>query len=262
MTTSISGPGAGAVAPPGTGPSSNWTAGRIISVVIGAILALVALGLLTGGGILLWAGQTQRTDGYLTMPSRPLAAGGYAVTSDVIALQPGAADWASTSLLGTIRVRVTPAAADRPVFVGIAPASSVQAYLAGVPYATVTGFPGSHGVSYLTQGGTVRPAAPLTRHFWTAQASGTGQQTITWAARGGDWMVVVMNASGAPGIAVSADAGATIPALTGIAAGLLIGGVVVAAGAAALLVIPIRRASRGPAAPQLYGQPPQQYGQP
>jgi hypothetical protein len=44
----------------------GWTAGRVCSVVAGSVLALIATGLLTGGAGLVWAGQTQRQDGYLT----------------------------------------------------------------------------------------------------------------------------------------------------------------------------------------------------
>ncbi len=241
MTTSISGP-PGATAPPATGPSSNWSAGRVISLVIGALLALLSIGMLTGGGILLWADQTQRTGDYLTVASRPLSTSGYAVTSEGIQLQ--GADWAATSMLGRVRIQVTPADPAKPVFVGIAPAAAVQAYLAGSQYATVTGFTSAHGVTYDTTQGTAVPAAPLSRHIWSAQVSGTGPQTLTWTASGGSWMFVIMNANGSPGVSVSASAGATIPALTWIATGLLIAGAIFRGAAVVLLVIPVRLASR------------------
>lgn len=245
MSVSTSGPGTGPPAPTGYRTASAWTGGRIVSVVIGAVLALISIGLLTTGAILLWADQSQRTDGFLMVTGRQLTTSGYAVTSDVITLEPAAADWVTTSL-GKVRVQVTPADTARPVFLGIAPASAVESYLAGTRYATVTSFPGDHGVRYVQHLGNVSPAAPQSRQIWAAQVSGTGTQTLTWQARGGDWMFVVMNANGSPGVSVSADAGAMVPALTGIAVGLLIAGVVVLAGAVTLIVIPVRLASRSP----------------
>ncbi len=44
----------------------GWTVGRVISVVIGSLLALISLGLLGGGGTLMWADQALRQDGYVT----------------------------------------------------------------------------------------------------------------------------------------------------------------------------------------------------
>lgn len=53
-----------------------------------------------------------------------------------------------------------------------------------------------------------------------------------------------MNADGSRPAAVHLNLAATLPALPGIAAGLLTGGVVVLAAGVVLLVIPVRRASR------------------
>lgn len=244
MATDTSGPGAVPPGPPPDGQRPAWTGGRAVAVVAGCVLALVAVGLLAVGTVLLWADQTQRSGGYLTTPSRALGTGGYAVTSDVLTLQPGAAGWVNDSLLGGIRVRATSAPSSQPVFVGIAPAGSVQSYLSGTSYTTVTGFTGPAGVTYTEHAGTAIPASPLPRRIWSAQVSGTGTQSLTWHARSGNWVIVVMNASGGPGVSVVADGGATVPGLTGIAAGFLAAGVVTAAGAVALILIPVRLASR------------------
>jgi hypothetical protein len=58
-----------------------------------------------------------------------------------------------------------------------------------------------------------------------------------------------MNADGSAPVSVHVSVAATLPALPWIAAGLLAGGVIALAGGVLLLVIPIRRASRQPAAP-------------
>ena len=114
-------------------------------------------------------------------------------------------------------------------------------YLAGVPYATVTNF-GEDTTATTAHLGTSRPAPPQSIRIWVAQASGTGTQSLTWSARSGDWTVVVMNADTAPGLTVRANAGATVPALPWIAAGVLVVGLVIAVGGVLLIVLPVRRA--------------------
>ena len=76
----------GVAAPAGT-PPSRWSTGRIVTVVIGAVLLFLSTGLLAAGGGLLWADQTQRdADGYLWSPRAELTTDRYALTSDGIAL--------------------------------------------------------------------------------------------------------------------------------------------------------------------------------
>ncbi|MGH3399354.1 MAG: hypothetical protein ACRDPO_32170 [Streptosporangiaceae bacterium] len=106
--------------------------------------------------------------------------------------------------------------------------------------------PGGGPTATNSHPGTGTPALPQTARIWTAQASGTSTQTLTSTARSGHWMIVVMNRDAAPGLTVRADAGATIPALPWIAAGLLATGVLLAAGAVLLIVVPARRARASP----------------
>jgi hypothetical protein len=227
------------------GPPSGWSAGRIVSVVVGAVLVLMSLGALAGGGAVLWADQTQRQDGYLTAGTGNISTSGYAVTSDSVELHGGSADWVVTSVLGRVRIQVTPANPAKPVFVGVAPADAATSYLAGARYATLTGFASGQGVYVLHDGNAV-PPSPGRAGIWAAQVSGTGTQTLVWPARNGNWMVVVMNADASPGISFSAVAGATVPALTGIAIGLLAGGVILLILGVTLVLVPVLRAGRSP----------------
>jgi len=77
-----------------------------------------------------------------------------------------------------------------------------------------------------------------------AQASGAGQQSLTWSPTEGRWGLVAMNADGSRPVAVQADAGATVPALTEVAVALLVAGALLLALGAFLIAIPVRRASR------------------
>src|SRR3954451_18743291 len=77
---------------PAQAPPSRWGAGRIVALVIGVLLLIPGLGLLAGGGALLWADNAHRTDGYLTTDAQTFETSGFAVTSDRLDLSTGA-DW-------------------------------------------------------------------------------------------------------------------------------------------------------------------------
>ena len=148
-----------------------------------------------------------------------------------------------------MRIRVTPAAGGGPVFVGIAPAGAAERYLTGVSYATVNGTTDHHG-TYTEHAGSAPAVQPAMAGIWTAQASGPGTQMLTWTVKGGDWMVVAMNADGSRPVSVQVNGAATLPALPWIATGLLVAGFVCLIGGVLLTAIPLRRAS-GPQDPPL-----------
>lgn len=217
-------------------PGGGWTAGRVITVVIGSLLAVISVGLLGGGGTLLWADQALRHDGFVTTGTATYSTTGYALASERMDLGWG---WLLTGLIGDVRLRVTATSTDRPVFVAIGPAGQVGAYLSGVAYTTVTGT-GPGGL--VSQHGASRPAPPQTAGIWTAQAAGRGTQTLVWTARDGDWTAVAMNANGSPGLTVRADAGVSAPGLLRLATELIIGAILAGALSAALIVVPVRMA--------------------
>jgi hypothetical protein len=227
---------------PGAAPArAGWTTPRIVAVVMGSVLALVTLGLVGGGGAALWFDQ-HRDGGYVTSSVESRHSDGYAITSDRITIGRAALDWRwEQDLLGKVRVRAANETAGAAVFIGVAPADAVDRYLAGVPH-TVLGDLGGNDTT--TVAGGTRPAAPAATSIWVARASGTGEQSLVWKPRGGDWAVVVMNADGSAGVSVSGDVGATMPALPWIALGLFIAAAVTLAAATALVVISLRRASR------------------
>ena len=68
--------------------------GRIVAGVVGAVVALAAVGLLVGGGALLWAYGTQRdADGFFTSPAYELATAGHALVSTDVDLAARPGDW-------------------------------------------------------------------------------------------------------------------------------------------------------------------------
>jgi hypothetical protein len=239
------GVGAG-VGGPGTGPPAGkgWTAGRVAALVAGSLLILACVALLGGAGILTWADQEQQS-GYLATGTATYSTGGYALASDPVNLH-GLWGWLGR-FAGAVRIRVTAAGPGMPVFVAIGSAADVSRYLAGVSYTSVTAF-GDHDVTW-HRGGAV-PALPSTALDWAAQASGPGTQTLAWTVRSGDWMVVVMNPDGSPGVTVRADTGISSPVLPALAGGLLAAGVTAGLIGAALILVPVRLAAgTGGAAP-------------
>lgn len=223
--------------PPPARPGGGWTLWRVITVVVGSVLALISLGFLGGGVTLLWAGQALRQDGYLTTGTSTYSTSGYALASERVDLGWG---WLLAGVIGDIRLRVTAAKPGTPVFVAIGPADRVAAYLSGTAYTTVTGT----GTGGLVSGhGTVKPAVPRTTGIWIAQAAGTGTQTLRWTARAGDWMAVAMNPDGSAGLTVRGDAGVSAPGLSRLAVELIIGAVMAGALSAALIVVPVRLAA-------------------
>ena len=223
---------------------SRWTAGRIVSLVLGCLLTLSSIGLLLAGGALLFADRTMREDGYVTSDTERLASNGYAVISDPIRLDVGEGpDWpVLRSVLGDIRIRATAERQDTEIFLGIATADQVSRYLQGVEHSTVSDLSGTGATSELTGGPP--PAPPSDRDIWVAQASGAGTQSLTWSPTEGRWGLVTMNADGSRPVAVQLDAGATVPALTGVAVALLVVGALLLALGALLIAIPVRRATR------------------
>jgi hypothetical protein len=232
-------------APPAPVPSSGaarpsgWTGGRITALVIGSLLVLISLGLLAGGAMALWYDRTQRDTGFVTTDVHRFSTSGSAVTTDPVDLGSTGARWLyAPGLLGTIRVRATPASANTTLFVGIGPSSAVDRYLGGVSHTVVTDF-WSDRVQNVVGGATASP--PGKQDFWVASDSGRGARTLAWEPRDGSWTVVVMNASGRPGIEVGTDLGARVPDLPWIATALLVTGAVFAGCGALLIVGAIRR---------------------
>ena len=225
------------------GRRAGWGPARIVSAVIGVLLALGSLGLLGAGGAALWASTTQRHDGDIDLGTWSYRSAGYAVVSSTADLY-GATGGLPVprSLLGTVQTHVTSERGADPVFTGIAPAAAAGRYLAPVGYDTVRGITRRH-VAYTGHHGGAPATAPARAAIWAAQAAGPGTQTLTWPDRSGNWTVAAMNADGSRPVTVRISVAAALPSLPWIAAGLLAGGVLLLAAGVALTAVPARRAA-------------------
>jgi Domain of unknown function (DUF4389) len=226
----------------------RWSAGRIVLVVLGSILVLLAVGLLAAGGILLWADQTRRDDdGFLTTPTESFERDSYAIVSDNIDLFEAetGSDWIlSDDILGDFRLHAA-SVNQGDVFVGIARTSDVESYLAGVEHDEVAELDfHPFSAEYRHRPGGAPTGPPTDQAFWAASASGAGTQTATWKPESGDWTLVVMNADGSRDVAAELNAGVEAPFLLWLAIGLLVSGALLLGGGVTMIALGARGATR------------------
>ena len=217
-----------------TGPGG----GKIVLGVIGALLALIGFGLLAGGGVVLWANASQRDDGgFFTSSPSLFASPGFAVTSERLRLVNGLPDrLSSPGDIVTFKAQGG-SSNGKPVFIGIAPAADVTAYLSGVAHDEVVhvqmdGWKGPLSKDYRTSPGGPPAGPPAAQPFWTAKTTGT-TVSLTWPASEGTWSIVIMNADASPGVAADLGLGVKVNFLGWVALGLLsAGGILLLAGVA------------------------------
>jgi len=224
------------------GGRSGWTAGRVVSAVIGSLLVLLGLGFAGAGGTLALAGATSRDDGFLMTPTTSLDSDTFAITSEDAKIDTeGAPSWVPSMWLGEVRIHAR-ADAGEPLFVGVAPTSDVQGYLGDVSRDTLRDFRAGEAVLETTDGG--EPAtAPGDQTFWIAQATGT-DTNLTWDLEDGDWTIVLMREDGTSGVSADVSTGAELPVLNAVIAVLFVlAGLTLLVGAL-LIAVPVRNASR------------------
>lgn len=225
------------------GATRGWSAGAVISVIAGALATLLAVGLLAGGGVLLWADRTQRNDaGFVTSPERNFATPTAALVVDDIDIRGEGPDaFYPSQIIGDAQISIEPRG-DEELFIGVARAAQVDAYLAGSAYGEITDVVDDQVLA--RDGDPSSLAPPSDETFWAHATSGAGLQTLRWEMEDGRWSVVVMNADASEGVSVRAEAGAEFPALPWIALGLLVAGLVVGAVGVLLIVLGNRSAGR------------------
>ena len=154
-------------------PRHGSRGGGIALVALGVLSTLIAIGLLAGGSVLMWADRTQRDSaGYLTSPTTRLESSTYAIAATDINITVDAPGWhVAADGLGSVRIVATDTSS-APMFIGIAPARDVQRFLNGTAYDQLNGYAvASGGPTYVTHSGGA-PAAPGTQSFWRETTQG------------------------------------------------------------------------------------------
>ncbi|MET3806841.1 hypothetical protein ABIB25_003861 [Nakamurella sp. UYEF19] len=214
--------------------------GRIIALVVGCLLLLPGIGtLLGGGGLALGYAFGRNDDGYFSLtvndlhsPTAAITARSPAVTNDL-----GTPVWLTDELRTDVRLRVASTDPAQKIFVGIGPAAQVDTYLRGITHDDVTSLTGGGRPVYRTTAGTGEATVPSEQTFWATKATGTGSQGLDFTATGGQWVMVLMNADGTPGITSDAAFQVKAPFLLPLALILLGFGLLVTGGAIALIVV-------------------------
>jgi hypothetical protein len=221
--------------------------GRIALLVTGSILALVSLGLLAGGGVLVWAHTTQRDDdGYYSTRSERFQSDGYAIRSDDLDLGTDGADWLfEEGRLATIRLTGRALNPGPGLFLGIGREEDVERYLEDVEHDVLVDVDlDPFRPEYRRMAGTREPEPPETQPFWAAARD----HRVTWDVEEGDWVAVAMNADGSRGVAAEISVGAKSDLVLWAALVVLGLGMLFVAGAAGLIVLGLRGAH--PLAPE------------
>jgi hypothetical protein len=230
---------------------------RIASIVAGGVTAVLAIGFIAAGALLLWGDSKTDDDGYLSTGKDRYSASTYALASENLDIDLDGAGWImDRDDLGKVRLAVE-SSAGKPVFVGIARTSDVSDYLRGTSYTSVTDIDYSpFHASYRDRdhGGDRRPDRPADQDFWAASAHGSGTQTVTWDLEDGDWSIVVMNADGSRGVDTDISAAAKVP-LLGTLGWVSLGGALVLLITAGTLVYLGLRTPRPPKAQNVTLQP-------
>src|SRR5256885_16321069 len=197
--------------------STGLTIGAWVAAVLGVLV-------LAAGATAIWADTSKRDDnGYFSANAHRYQTHTRAIATDSITV----GSYVPTWLAGKVRLDVS---GDKPLFVGIAPKATVDAYLARIAHTEATKLDlDPFKVTYVDHPGTVDPGRPAREPFWAAAVSNTSP--LTWKLRSGDWSIVVMNADGSRDVAATIGVGVKVPALLWIGIGLtLLGGALLAAG--------------------------------
>jgi hypothetical protein len=209
-------------------------AGRIVVVVVGAVLAVAGFGAVVGGGALAVVHAVARDDtGFYQTPSERLDTS-TAVLVARLDLGSDEDGWMLERPAGTLRVRAT-AVDNSAVFLGIAPAADVDRWLAGTSYTRVDGVGFGPTRTELVTGGAAA-GAPSTQTFWTASVAGRGTQALVWPSARGQWAIVLMNADARPGVVAEVSAGVQTGLILPLGLGLVGLGVLLLGGGIGMML--------------------------
>jgi hypothetical protein len=213
---------------------------HLAPLIVGSIIAVVALVTLFGSAWGLWVDRMDRSGGFVTIGTSHLRTDTYALQAK---LRGDGPRWVyGPTVFGTARIRAT-SESDQPLFIGIARTSDVARYLDGTGYATIR-YLATDEVT--THPGGAQSVPPTRVSIWSSSTQGTGEQTLLWKPRSGDWSVVMMNGDASAGVDLRGSLGGKLPILPWLAVGLLLFGLMLA-GVSALLIV--RSGRRRPPAP-------------
>ena len=232
---------------PFAAPTRDRT-GPILTTVSGGVAAFLAIILLAAGAALFWVSEHKTDgDGFYTTDSHTYSSPTRALTTQNLDVQEDVPDWLfSTDTFGRVRIDPRSTDSDKPVFVGIAQTTDVNAYLDQVQRDEISDLDfDPFTIDKRRYAGEARPAMPAAQTFWAA--SSVDGQPLDWKVRKGEWSVVMMNADGSPGVSVDASVGAKTPIIRDLAWWLTIPGIGLGLIALVLVAFGVRGLTRAAA---------------
>jgi multidrug transporter EmrE-like cation transporter len=223
-------------------PRASWRVSQVIGVVASSLLLVVALGMLAGGLAARFVDATGRdADGFIVGTVVDVHSDGYAVIVEDV--ESRAAHGLPDQLLGDVEIQAH--AEGDPVFVGVARAADVRAFLYGVEHTVVTEAPAEPEPPYVVVHGGMKPIPPINAGIWIVSASGPGRQTFVMPPERGEWTLVVMRLDGDAPLDVDVSVGASTAWMDDLSYGLLAGGLVLLAVGGLGLLVGLRRPADG-----------------
>jgi len=221
----------------------GWDAGRLLSMGAGAIILLVAFGLIVGGGALVWVrGEFSDEEGFLVSREVRIMVGSHAVVQEDVDIQFGPIYFPllrirEPSDIATLKIVARGVDPMDEIFIGVARSTYASDFLSGVSYDELVEYEWDYDpflddapqVTLRTHSGSAPGSPPTSETFWEASATGSGTQTLTWVPETGSFWIVGMNADGSAGMDVVVSLGINVPVLRFLGSGLLVGGLVLLA---------------------------------
>lgn len=187
--------------------------GKILAVIFGALLLLVAAAFFAGGFMI--ASADQDADDFFVSDANRLETGSYAIVVDSVVVDEAPSwvfDWLTDVL--DVRIAATSSTGD-DLFMGMAGSADVEAYLEGAAYDEVITLDlDPVEVDYRSHAGTAKLAVPGEQGFWVVSAEGAGTQTLDWVIESGTWSFLLANADAGSGVSADLVFGVKIASIT------------------------------------------------
>lgn len=217
------------------------SAGRIVLLVLGILLALTSFSFLTGGALILWADAALTDeDGFITTSPRNLQRDSHAIVTEPVEIGRGFM-WFWDRARADIRITGTQNLPDPDLFIGIATQRDLDAYLQDVQHDEIVDL---REPEFRRVPGQVQPAPPDEEDFWTVSAQGPDTETLDWQLEPGTYRTVFMNADASPELDIDVTLGVMVPWLFGLGVGLLVAAVFLLLAGTVLIIFAVRGSRR------------------
>lgn len=207
------------------------SAGKVFLVIASVLIFFVGLGLIVGGGALMWSNNFLKdSEGYYSTRTVDIERDSYGITTYPAHINFGP-DWVF-NWSDLVKVKLT--ASDnkgKGTFIGIAEEDKLMGYLTGVAYDEITKFDmdypfGSTKIDYREFPGEAPDEVPENKDFWSASTTGGGKQVLRWGIEEGTYSIAIMNQDASRGLDISGSIGVKIPVMGGLGIGLAVAGLV------------------------------------